>query len=112
MRALYPTSEIYNSVGRVQKPWIGIPLLNRGRDPPIRFRQPLDGGDGLGACKHGRKRAILAPAGRLTADSARQIEGELRVVKMPSLAIVTEPPIPGGNIAQIALVALSKAQSE
>ena len=112
MRSDLAGAQVHHAGRRIQGPGIGVPLIGRCREAPVGLRQALDGGNRLGAGDRARNARLVALARRLAADLPRKIERVQRLVELPALPVIAQPPAPGGDVAKVRLVPLGEAKGE
>ena len=90
--------EVDDAVGRVQKPRIGVPHINRLRQSRIGLGEALDRRHGLRAGDR-RRGPWFAFARRRAGDLARQAESHPFFVRLPDFPCPFEPSSPTGEVA-------------
>jgi hypothetical protein len=107
-----PSSQVYRAVRRIEKPWIGVPLVDGRRKPSIGMRQAFDRIDGLCAGDRAGRFYLVALSCCLTAHPPREVPGPQRFLESPMRALPDEPLIPRGDEPKITSMTFRELEGE
>jgi hypothetical protein len=112
MRAQCACFQINDPIRSIEKPGVGIPLIDCCRNSAIRARKTLHCSHSPPASDCRRDTWLIAPSSRLTANRANSIKDTECLVHSPVGSGPDHLPAPDRDIAKIADMTFGEAQSQ